>query len=44
VHLVALGDKEWYILIFMVTMREEERLYAWARNIKTLEEIVRSIK
>lgn len=44
VHLVVLGDREWYILVFMVTMREEERLYAWARNIKTLEEVVRSIK
>ncbi|MDP2206924.1 MAG: hypothetical protein Q8K65_11520, partial [Alphaproteobacteria bacterium] len=43
-HLVVLGDKEWYIMIFMMTMREEERLYAWARNVKTLEEIVRSIK
>jgi hypothetical protein len=43
-HLVVLGDKEWYVMIFMMTMREEERLYAWARNVKTLEEIVRSIK
>ncbi|MFN7113086.1 MAG: hypothetical protein ACK4PK_01865 [Alphaproteobacteria bacterium] len=43
-HLVVLGDREWYILIFMMTMREEERLYAWARNVKTLEEIVRSIR
>lgn len=44
VHLVVLGDKEWYIMIFLITMREEERLYAWARNVQTLEEIVRSIR
>lgn len=43
-HLVVLGDKEWYLLIFMMTMREDERLYAWARNVKTLEEIVRALK
>jgi len=44
IHLVVLGDKEWYLLIFMLTMREEDRLYAWARNVKTLEEILRTIK
>lgn len=43
-HLVVLGDKEWYIIIFLITMREQERLYAWARNVQTLEEIVRSIR
>ncbi|HCS22644.1 MAG TPA: hypothetical protein DIW20_02755 [Rhodospirillaceae bacterium] len=43
-HLVVLGDKEWYLIIFLITMREQERLYAWARNVQTLEEIVRSIR
>lgn len=43
-HLVVLGDKEWYLILFLITMREQERLYAWARNVQTLEEIVRSIR
>lgn len=43
-HLVALGDKEWYVFIFLLTMREQDRLYGWARNVQTLEEIVRSIR
>lgn len=44
VHLVVLGDREWYVILFLLTMREEERLYAWARNVQSMTEIVRSLK
>lgn len=44
VHLAVLGDREWYVILFLVTMREEERLYAWARNVQSFEEILKSIK
>lgn len=44
VHLAVLGDREWYILLFLVTMREEERLYSWARNVQSFQEIIKSIK
>lgn len=44
VHLAILGDREWYVIMFLVTMREEERLYSWARNVQSFQEIIQSIK
>jgi hypothetical protein len=43
-HFVALGDKEWYIFAILVTPAEHENLYTWARNIRTFDLIIRSIK
>lgn len=43
-HVVVLGDKEWYVIIFLITMREDERLYTWARNVKTFENIIETIR
>lgn len=44
VHLAILGDREWYIIMFLVTMREEDRLYPWARNVQSFQEIIKTIK
>lgn len=43
-HLVALGDKEWYIFVFLITPKEQENLYTWGRNLRTFDTIIRSIK
>ena len=44
VHLAILGDQEWYVVTFLVTMREEDRLYPWARNVQSFQEIIKTIK
>jgi hypothetical protein len=43
-HLVTLGDKEWYIFVFMITPMERDGLYTWARNLQTFKMMIRSIK
>lgn len=44
VHLVALGDRDWYIFLFLITPREQENLYLWARNVRAFRDIVHSIE
>jgi len=44
IHMVMLGDKDWYIFAFMFTPKEADNLYAWARNVQTFHEILKSIK
>ncbi|MEZ0259441.1 MAG: hypothetical protein ACAH80_00435 [Alphaproteobacteria bacterium] len=43
-HAVLLGDKEWYVLIFLFTPKEASDLYTWARNLQTYKVIVKSIR
>jgi len=44
VDIVVLGDKEWYILMFLLSPREEEDLYNAARNEQSLDVLIKSIK
>ncbi len=44
VNLVVLGDKEWYILMFLLSPREEEDLYNSARNEQSFDVLIKSIK
>jgi hypothetical protein len=44
IHLVALGDKEWYIFAFLFTPKEAQELPIWARNVQSFQEVVKSIK
>lgn len=43
-HLVVLCDKEWYIFAFLITPREQDNLYTWARNVRSFELIAKSIR
>lgn len=43
-RLVALGDKEWYIFVFLLSPSEADNLYAWARNTQTFDLVVKSLK
>lgn len=43
-RLLALGDKEWYVFIFLLSQKEENNLLTWARNIRSLDLITRSLK
>lgn len=44
VHMLALGDKEWYIFGYLFTPKAASSLYNWARNIQTFQEVMKSIK
>jgi hypothetical protein len=44
INLVVLGDKEWYILMFLLSPREEEDLYNSARNEQSFDVLIKSIK
>lgn len=43
-HLAVLGDKEWYVILFLLSPREDDNLYNWARNVASFEAILQSIK
>jgi hypothetical protein len=43
IHLVVLGNKDWYVFMFLVTPREGERFYTWANNIQSFNDIVQSV-
>lgn len=43
-HLAVLGDKEWYVIMYLLSPREDDNLYSWARNIASFEAILQSIK
>jgi len=44
VRLVVLGDKTWYIFIYLISPREQDDLNLWGRNTRTLDLIVKSIR
>ena len=44
IHLLALGDKDWYIFAFLFTPKESTSLETWGRNTQTFQEIMKSIK
>lgn len=44
VHMVALGDKEWYVFAYLFTPKEGTNLYQWARNVQSLQEILKATK
>ena len=41
---VILGDKEWYILMFLLAPSEEDDLSSWSRDIQTFDLILKSIR
>ena len=43
-HLVVLGDKDWYVFVFLFTPKESAGLYNWARNVQSFQEVINSIK
>jgi hypothetical protein len=44
IHLVVLGDPDWYIFIFMLTPAEATALNSWARNVQSFREMIKSVK
>lgn len=44
VRLGVFGDKDWYIFAFLLTPTESENLAAWARNTRSFDLILKSIK
>lgn len=44
VHLVTLGDKEWYIFAFLLTPKERDDFGLWDRNVQSFHEVIKSIK
>lgn len=43
-HVVMLGDSAWYVITYMVTPQEADNIYTWARNTRTFDLLVQSIK
>lgn len=43
-HLAVLGDKEWYIIMYLLTPRKDDNLYTWARNVASFEVMLETIK
>ena len=44
IRLLALGDKEWYIFIYMISPTETANLYNWARNSHSFDVIMQSVR
>lgn len=44
IHLVVLGDKEWYIFAYLFTPKEAQNLPTWARNVQSFQQVVKSVK
>lgn len=44
VHLVVLGDKNWYIFVFLYTPSDQGDFSAWAHNTAAFDLIVKSLK
>ena len=42
--LTALGDKDWYIFIYLITPSRANSLYTWARNTRAFDLIMQSLK
>ncbi len=43
-RLVVLGDKNWYIFMFLLSPSEKENLYTWACNTRAFDVIVKKLK
>ncbi|MFH1157360.1 MAG: hypothetical protein V1721_00505 [Pseudomonadota bacterium] len=43
-RLVMLGDKEWYIMLFLLAPSEEEDLFSWSRDVQTFDLILGNIR
>ncbi|MCE9508189.1 MAG: hypothetical protein K8R48_07770 [Alphaproteobacteria bacterium] len=43
-RLAALGDKDWYIFVFLLTPPESDNFYTWASNVATFDLIVKSLR
>lgn len=44
VRLAVAGDKSWYIIIYLVSPKEENNLYDWAHNVRSLEVITETMR
>ena len=42
-RLVALGDQNWYVFVFLVTLKQEDFHYTWARNVRSFEVMLASL-
>lgn len=43
-RLAVLGDKDWYILLFLLTPTEANSFYTWASNTRVFDLIVKNLK
>lgn len=43
-HFAVLGDREWYIFAFLITQKEADNLYTWARNTRSFQQVVESVR
>lgn len=41
---VALGDKDWYIFMYMLTPKKDENLINWAQNTRTFDNMIDTLK
>ena len=44
IHLVVLGDKDWYIFGFLLTPTETDNFYTWACNTQAFNMIIKSLR
>lgn len=44
IWLAALGDKDWYTFIYLITPTRTNSLYTWARNTRAFDLILQSLK
>jgi hypothetical protein len=44
VRLAVLGDKDWYVLIYMITPKEQDNLFTWGRNVRSLDLLLKSLR
>lgn len=43
-RLAVFGDRNWYIFVYLVTPSQDSDLYLWARNIRSYDLLLRSIR
>lgn len=44
VHIAMLGDREWYIFVYLITSKEQDNLPTWGRNLRSLDLVLRSMQ
>lgn len=44
VRLIALGDKDWYVFVYLITPREQDNLVTWGHNLRTMDIILASMR
>ncbi len=44
VRVAVLGDKDWYISVFMLSPAQRDNLLTWARDVETFDQIVKKLR